>query len=183
MKKFEVNLLKCKLNNITPNDYVLLYLMHYKKYPDIEKIFGRDLAVSTRNVLTNTKYILSDTTTTFKETVLSGNVKKLLDIKDDIINFWEWYLIYPQKFDGRIFRAANPESKIAKDHKRKYLSKVKSIEEHVEICERTRNFVELKRQKGELQYLYQIDRVLNNNMWEQWDGLKVKSKTWNQTTI
>lgn len=183
MRDFKIDLLKCKLNDLLPDEYVLLYFLYFKNYIEIEKIFGKEYAIQLRNKLCETKYILSNNQILFKHTILSEHVKKLLDIKDDIINFWEWYNIYPHKVGTRILRAVSIDTKKAKKHERQYLSIVKTLDMHKDICKRTEDFVAMKRQSNSLEYLPQIERILNNREWENWIDLKPKTVRWNQTVI
>ena len=88
--KIEIDLSKCKLNNITPDQYSLLYLMYHKDYDLIEQLFTRKYAVTLKDKLITTKYILGKDKVSFQETLLSkSNVCKLLDIRADKINFHE----------------------------------------------------------------------------------------------
>lgn len=170
--KVEVNITKCVMNNITPNQYILLYFLYHHNYPQIERLFGREEAIKLRNSLNHTKYILSDVTTNFVETIISDHVKLLLGIKDQDVNFWEWYNLYPAKVGNRILRGATPKSIISKKHEAKYLSRVTTKQEHKRICDITERYIALKRiEPNGLKFLQNVETVLNNNAWENWEIL------------
>lgn len=184
MRKLEVDLLKCQLNNITPDDYVLLFLMHFKDFKKIEGLFGREKALELRKNLIDTKYIISKEEVPFISTILSRHVKDLLDIQNIDYIFWDWYKIYPHKVQDRILRSVGQGTKKAKDHEKSYRKQVKSVEEHLEICKRTKQFVEMKRKASSLQYLPAIDTVINGRLWEEWVDLAPKHDIpWNHRSI
>jgi len=166
--KIEVDLSKCKLNNITPDQYTLLYLMYYKDYSLIEEIFTRKYAVNLKNKLISTKYILGKDTVTFKQTILSNsNVCKLLNIRTDVINFHDFYIEYPIKVGSRILRG-NVGTQLYSKHEKKYLDRVTSIEQHNEAIAATKAYVNKQKVAGKLPFLQAMETVLNNSMWEQW---------------
>jgi hypothetical protein len=166
----EVDITKCVMNNITPDHYILLYFLFHKDFDQIERIFGRDKAIKLRNSLNHSKYILSDITASFTTTVLTDEVKLLFGIKNQKINFWEWYSSYPIRAGNRVLRAANPTSVIALKHQRKYLLKVTTLEEHERVCNITKNYVALKMmEKDGIKFLQNAETVLNNALWDNWE--------------
>lgn len=174
MKTVEVNITGCVRNNINPDKYVLLHYLYFKDYNQIELIFGVDYAIKLRNELCDTKYVLSNSSVKFTNTIISGDVKTLLGIRDDKINFWEWYNLYPFKVGTRILRAVNPESKLAIKQMKQYLSIVKTQKEHEDVCRITEDYLNIKRLSDDgLKYLPQISTVLNNRSWETWESLTI----------
>jgi hypothetical protein len=176
-----------KRTKLTPNQLTLLFLLYHSKLTEIEEIFGRVEAVNIRNSLIGTPYLLSGQTK-FVDTVLSKNqVEKLLGIRSDQINFWEFYTQYPVKVGSRVLRASGPTTTVALKHEKKYLARVKTIEQHQQAIKAIECFVSKQRQANKLQYLPGMDVVLNNNMWEQWEVFIENSgeegKEWNSDTI
>ena len=109
-----------KRSNLTPNQLVLLKLLYHNDIESIVAIFGKSEALIIRNSLIGSNYILSGNTK-FTDTILSKkNIEKLLDIRSDEINFWEFYNCYPIKVGPRVLRAAGPTSQIALKHEKKY---------------------------------------------------------------
>ena len=173
--------------NLTPNQATLLFLLYHNKFDDIATLFGKPNAVEIRNSLINTKYLLTGITP-FTETVISKKeVEKLFDIRADQINFWEFYNSYPVKVGSRVLRASGPTTEIAKKHEKKYLSRVRTIEQHTLAIQAVEAYVAKKKQKNELQYLPGMDVVLNNSMWEQWvvfiQEVGTEEQEWNNDTI
>lgn len=176
MKTVEINITSCTRNNITPDKYVLLHYLYFKDYNQIELLFGVQYAIQLRNELCSTKYILSDSSVKFTNTIISGDVKTLLGIRDDDINFWEWYNLYPFKVGTRILRAVSPDSKVAIKQMKQYLSIVKTQKEHEHVCKVTEDYLNIKRLSNDgLTYLPQISTVLNNRSWETWEALTTDS--------
>lgn len=164
-----LNVLKMKNLGLTPNQIVVLYLLYYEKFDDILQIFGKQKALAIRNSLETTEYLLSNNTK-FTETVLSKkHVEKLLNIRSDQINFWEFYNCYPVKVGSRVLRASGPTSQVALKHEKKYLARVKSTKQHELAILSVSAFVAKKKQSNELQYLPNMETVMNNSLWEQWE--------------
>jgi len=144
----------CKKFNLTVNEYAFIYL----------KFYGFDiLNLADVGDLVEKGYAFNDNTINIK------TAKKILGVGD--INFWEFYNIFPSKVDRgtRILRAVNPDSKIADKHRRKYLSKVKSLNEHNKACSQAKIFVSRQMKKDGGLYIPTLDRILNNAEWESWD--------------
>jgi hypothetical protein len=186
--KIPIDLAKCRRNNITPDQYVILYLLYLKEYEAIKNIFGVKGAVFVRDSLCNSKYILSKHGEKFTETVISKpNVTKLCGIRADKLKFVEFYLEYPIKVGSRILRAANVDTVLGRKHERKYFLKVTTEKAHKEAVKAIKVFVEKQKQAGRLQYLPNIETVLNNAMWENWLSLIDESgkeqKDWNEESI
>ena len=178
---------KLARNKITPDQYVLLALLYDKQFDKIQKLFGRNKAILLRDGLISSKYILNGGTK-FKDTLISkSNVGKLLGIRSDKINFWEFYIAYPIKHINRILRAANPDSQLALKHERKYILKVRTKKDHEKAVEAIEAYVARQRLSGKLQYLPAMETVLNNALWEQWEEFIEKigeeGANWNTTTI
>lgn len=176
-----------KRSNLTPNQLVLLKLLYYNDIENIIAIFGKNEALIIRNSLINSNYILSGNTK-FTETILSKkNIEKLLDIRADEINFWEFYNCYPIKVGPRVLRSAGPTSQIALKHEKKYLTRVKTIEAHQQAIKAIQSFVTKQKQANKLNFLPNMETVLNNSMWEQWEIFVqdngVEEQEWNNDQI
>lgn len=172
------------LNNkkLTPNQFFLLYLLYSKEYNRIKDIFGVDRAIKIRNSLVGSPYLLSNSTTRFTETIISKNeIEKLLQIKGDSINFWEFYNCYPVKTGSRILRSAGPTAKKAIKHEAQYLKRVKTIEQHNKAIKSITAYVAKKKFEGKLQYLEMMDTIMNNCLWEDWEIFikEEETKNWN----
>lgn len=164
-----LNISKLKSSKLTPNQTVLLYLIYYDKFEDILEIFGKERALSIRNSLESTEYILSQGTK-FRETLLSKkHVEKLLGIRSDQINFWEFYNCYPVKVGSRVLRSAGPTTQVALKHEKKYLTRVKTVAQHQMAIKAISAFVAKKKLANDLQYLPNMETVMNNSLWEQWE--------------
>ena len=72
-----------------------------------------------------------------------------------------------------------------KKQKKKYLEKVKKIEQHKLAIEAIKAYVTKKKDANELKYLSGIEVVINNSLWELWEEfIDEKSETdWNNQTI
>lgn len=174
--------------NITPQQFIVLHGLYYSNYYWIESILGRSNAISIRNELVNSKFVTSDLDVKFKQTELNNDeVRKLLGIKGEDINFWEWYVIYPIKVGTRVLRATTNTAKLAEKHQEKYLKRIKTQEQHEKAILATEAFIDAKRRAGELKFLPNIETVLNNATWEIWQELVQtkgqESMNWNDTSI
>lgn len=186
--KIEINLEKLIKEELSIDQYLLLCLLYHQRFNYIISFFSKSCAYETRDSLIGTKYLLSDTTTSLKNTVLSKNhVEKLLDIKADNINFWEFYSVYPIKVGSRVLRAGSYDTVLGKKHEKKYLSRVKKIEQHREAIRAIEMYVSKQRTAGKLDFLPNIETVLNNAMWESWLSLEdpkgIENSNWNVENI
>ena len=121
--KIEIDLRKLKQCDLSADQFILLYLLYNKKQNTIKKFYTRNEAMSIRNSLTETIYLLNkDINSIFSDTIIStANVAKLLGIRSDSIDFLEFYSCYPMKVGSRILRAADSNSVLGSKHKKKYL--------------------------------------------------------------
>lgn len=186
--KIEVDLQILKKFNLSVDQFIVLKLLYYKQFEEIKNFYDVRQAISIRDSLFSSNFLLSDNSCRFTETILSKeNVEKLLNLKVDKINFWEFYVCYPVKIGSRALRAAKEDSKIAEKHKKKYLQAVKTVEQHNLAIESVEAFVAKKKQTGELEYLPNMETVMNNNMWEQWEvfigEIAKGGKEWNNESI
>ena len=186
--KFIIDTTRLIARKLSADQYILLGLLYHKEFDIIKKLYGKANSLKIRNSLVCTKYILSDGNTKFKDTIISNaQVSKMLGIRSDKINFWEFYVVYPMKHGNRVLRAANPDTQLALKHEKKYLLKVKSKKEHEKIIKATEAFITKQRLANKLQYLPAMETVLNNALWEQWEGfidtVGEEGANWNTTTI
>jgi len=175
-------------HNLTASQFIILHGLYYNNLIWIKSLFTKESALKIRNTLVGTDYILSDDSTSLSHTAISKhNIGKLLGVKGDNINFWEWYQVYPVKVGTRVLRASTNTAVIAEKHKIKYLKKVKTEEQHQKAIASTENFIAIQKQAGKLNFLPNIETVLNNALWENWEALiPTKNKEglqWNETTI
>lgn len=182
-----LNISKLKSSKLTPDQTVLLYLLYYEKYNDIAEIYGKEHAKTVRESLEQTDYLLSQGGK-FTETIISKkHVEKLLGIRSDQINFWEFYNCYPVKVGARVLRAAGPNSQVALKHEKKYLARVRTIAQHQLAIRAISAFVAKKKLVNELQYLPNMETVMNNSQWEQWEvfieQIGKEGQEWNTESI
>lgn len=175
-------------NKLLPNQVMLLLFLYHKDFDSCKNLFGKEISIELRNSLVSTDFLLSDESTLFKDTVISKkNVEKLLGIRGDQINFWEFYNCYPVKVGTRILRGANPTSQVALKHEKKYLARVKTTAKHEQAIKAIESFVAKKKAAQELKFLPNMETVMNNSLWEQWEVfIQEKGKEeeeWNTTSI
>ena len=160
---------KLKNSKLTPDQIYLLFLLYYQKFDDIAEIYGKERAKEVRESLQATEYLLSQGGK-FTETIISKkHVEKLLGIRSDQINFWEFYNCYPVKVGTRVLRSAGPTTQVALKHEKKYLTRVKTIAQHQIAIKAISAFVAKKKLANDLQYLPNMETVMNNSLWEQWE--------------
>ncbi len=186
--KLEIDLKHLISFNINPHQYLILQSLYYKDYRWVTQILTKEQCIKIRNELTFTDFLLSDNNILFTETIINKPlVEKLLKLDKEIINFSEWYQIYPVKVGSRILRAVSDESVLYKKHKEKYLKRVKKQEDHQKAINATEAFIANQKQSGKLQFLPNIQTVLNNSLWESWESYIIKTgtegSTWNNTNI
>tara|TARA_R100001443_G_scaffold117303_1_gene141202 strand:+ start:1367 stop:1960 length:594 start_codon:yes stop_codon:yes gene_type:complete len=180
-KKMMLDLNKLSRNKISPNQFVLLYLLYFKDWEKAKKLFSYDDVISIRNSLIDTKFILAcKENTKFTDTTISTkNVAKLLDIRSDAVNFLEFFNEYPMKIGNRMLRPRDSDTVEGKRLEKKYLTKVTSKVEHKLAVDATRAFVEKQRVAGQLQFLPALEVVINNSRWESWQVFITKFGTEN----
>lgn len=176
-----------KRTKLTPNQLILLRLLYEKDLDNIIDIFGKKEALDIRNTLLDTDYILSNNNK-FTDTVISvKNVEKLFGIRGDKINFWEFYNCYPVKVGARVLRASGATSQLALKHQKKYLNRVKTKDAHENAIKAVESFVAKQKQANKLMYLPNMETVMNNSMWEQWQVFVqangVEEQEWNSDLI
>jgi hypothetical protein len=172
---------------LTPNQIVLLQLLYNKDYSNIKEIFGETKAIDIRKSLEQSPYILS-LGGLFVDTVISnGEIEKLFGIRGDQINFWEFYQCYPVRVGNRVLRASGDIAQVAKKHEKKYLARVKKTAQHELAIKATEAFINMQKRSNKLQYLPNMETVLNNCMWEQWtvfiQDKGVEEQEWNSDQI
>lgn len=189
--KIELTIEKMVEKQLLPNQVILLLLMYNQKFDEIKSLFGIKEAIIIRDSLIGTPYILNTTGSNIKfmETLISReNVADLLGIKTDAnINFWEFYNCYPVKVGSRVLRASGPTSQLALKHEKKYLMRVKTNEGHLKAIASISAYVAKQKSSGKLEFLQNMETVLNNSSWEQWEVFIQESgkeeEEWNSTTI
>jgi hypothetical protein len=188
--KIEINLKDLKDNNLSINEYFLLYFLYHKDYEGLKHFFTQIEAVIARNMIIRkgNNFILSDDKVSILDTIISkNNVGKLLREKGDSINFSEFYNEYPIKVGSRVLRTSGTESETFKKYEEKYLKKVKTLQQHSQAIEAVKAFVNARKRVNELKFLPGIDVVLNNSLWEVWKELieekGEEGKSWNSEII
>lgn len=167
--KIELNLNKLRKNFLSPNQFILLYLLYEKEFDTLLHLFGKEGSFKIRNSLRDSEFLL-DCPDRFTETLISkSHVEKLLGIKNSEINFADWYQIYPIKVGNRVLRSSGCTTESYKKHKQKYLKRVTTIEEHQLAIKATEAFVSHQKRSDNLRFLPNIETVLNNSKWQEWE--------------
>lgn len=175
-------------NKINPYQFMFLHAVYYKDFNYILQMLTKKQVSEVRDSLLNTKYILSDDSVTPPNTIISKvEVERLLDIHVELVDFDEWYHVYPIKVGTRVLRATSSKALLYKKHKEKYLKKIKTKDQHSQAIRATEAFVASQKAANKLQFLPNIETVLNNATWENWEALVdtagEEGKTWNSTNI
>ena len=184
-----INTAILRKNSTTPDQVFFLYLFLHKDWKSLKETFSYEQALEERNSLIGTTYVLStDKEAKVKETIISNkNVRKLFGLKKEVIPFIEFYNKYPLKVGTRVLRTKGLDTVMGKKHEKKYLSKVKTLEQHNKAVKAVEVFVNKQRQSGKLQYLPNMLTVVNNAMWESWESLievkGMEGKDWNDEIV
>lgn len=166
----EVNMKSIEQEQLTVPQYFVLYFLYHKKYDECAKFIGKELSKAVRNELVGSKFIISDKTVKFTETMLSiSNVRNLIGLGKEDINFWEWYQIYPIRVGTRVLRSSKDGTATVKKHRDKYLKRVKTVEQHRKAIASTEAYIAVMKQANKLSFLLNIETVLNNSKWEDWE--------------
>lgn len=186
--KLDINIETLIDNKLNPYQFMFLHAVYYKNFNYILQMLNKKQVSDVRDSLLGTKYIISDGTEIPPNTIISKiEVEKLFGIHVDKINFDEWYQVYPIKVGTRILRAVNDTSLLYKKHKEKYLKKIKTVEQHSLAIRATEAYIAAQKQANKLQYLPNIETVLNNATWQNWEVLLSVSgeegKMWNSKDI
>ena len=187
MYKIEIDFQKLISFNLSVHQFLILRSIYYKDYKLITKLLSKEDCIDMRNDLYfSTSFILSNCDSLFTETIIDiPLVEKLLGIEK--INFSEWYQIYPIKVGSRSLRAVSDSSEQYKKHQSKYLKRIKTIEQHQKAIKATESFVASQKYANKLQFLPNIETVLNNSLWENWTVFVEKSgeesSNWNDINI
>lgn len=185
--KLDLNILT--RNKITPNQAVFLYLLYRKEWDKLKNMYSFLEAVDIKNSLIGTKYILdkSKDKKILETTISNNHVCKLFGIRSDKINFIEFYNIYPIKVGNRVLRAANVDTVLGRKHEKKYLNKIFTTDQHEAAKKATQAFINKQRISNSMNYLPNIETVINNAMWEQWTVFEQaygqENASWNTETI
>jgi hypothetical protein len=185
---FSIDLRTLISKSLTFNQAVVLWLIYYKKFDEVALLIGKQEAISIRNTLVDTPYLLSDSSVKFRDTIISKkNVEKLFGIRSDKINFWEFYSSYPIKVGTRVLRGASDSSLVSKKHEKKYLDKIKTVEQHEKAILSLEAFVAKQKQSNSMKFLPMMETVMNNCLWETWevfiDEVGKEGLDWNNDSI
>ncbi len=178
MRYVSIDLLKCRNNNITPNEFIYLFLSNHKNYNEIDRLFDEQQKRNISKVLVFRKLAL-DT----QGRLLTDKGKQLINAKDSDINFDEFYREYPLKAGSRRLKAAEVDTKFYKDMRHKYLGTVKTKEEHDRAIQALKNMVDEHRITSRLQYLPGLEVVINGKKWEMYmdNSVQNNSSSYGQT--
>jgi len=169
-----LNLSTLKKKLLSPDQAIVLYLLYYENFLEL------------RNSLEDSDYILSKDGK-FTQTIISKkHVEQLFQLRNANINFWEFYNSYPIRIGSRVLRASGETAQVSEKHKKKYLAKVKTIEAHQTAVASIQAFVSYQKRANKLNYLPNMETVMNNAMWEQWEVFINESNNgeeWNTQVI
>ena len=82
----DLNFSKLSRNKLNPNQFALLHLIYFKDWDVIKKVFSYAEAVSIRNSLIGTKYILDNDSHKSKVTETVISVKNVAKNKEKVLN-------------------------------------------------------------------------------------------------
>ena len=77
--KIEIDLIRLKKENLSVDQFIILKLLYLKQYSIIKDFYGVKEAISIRNSLCFTPYLLSGTDIKFIDTLLSKENTEVLD--------------------------------------------------------------------------------------------------------
>jgi hypothetical protein len=116
------------------------------------------------------KYLLSKSPVVINRSA----VAKLFNLNTDY--FWEFFSEYPLKVpaDGGGYRSLKTQridTKLAKDMKKKYESRVKTLEAHNHVMRCLKADMEQRKRSGSLKYMPAIEAYINGQNWEKAEHL------------
>lgn len=160
-----VDLTNLKNNNLTPSEYIYLYLLNCTTCEQITLI-----EPSVIKSLEEKGFIkITDEGASLR---MKGIDLFRVKDKDPFLEFWN---TYPVRGGTRILRAVSSESKLGKKCREKYEKLIKNKPElHNKIVACLNKQLELERFK--LQYMQEIDVWLNQQTWEKYEHLLIESK-------
>lgn len=179
----EINLETCLNNNITPNQYTILFLLFKKNYGvyhsflehiDIDKEFEHLVEVN----------FVIEYKKEFKAEEITLNYSKLKAFFEyEESYFYELLSVFPLKVINngaiRYVRPADCDSKKAKDLKSKYerVIKTKAAHDNVIKCLEIEKSIRLK--SGSLPFIQDLSTWINQRTWEQYQHLLNQEKELN----
>jgi len=172
----EINLETCLENELSVNQFTILYLLFKKQYGYLESFFVE----SDIQVLKARGFIIEyENSYTFEE--ISLNFTKLETFFNYKESFFSELLVnYPLKvYNGisiRYLRPADSEAKKAKDLRKKYESIIKTKAHHDLVIKCLLLEVETRKRSNNLYYMQNLDTWINQRSWEQYKHLLNEEK-------
>ena len=167
-------------SGLTGTQYMLLELLRVRndklirKYLDFDPNATKDLAR-----LKKLGYILKMDKTGYL--INQKQCSDVLDIEDNL--FWEIFSTYPLKvYNGnvtRILRSSSPDAKEALECLKKYKSKVKTKVKHEHVVKCLNVELAMRKKEKNLGYMKKLVTWLNQNAWEEYEGIANESGSFN----
>ena len=159
----EIDLELLKTTNLTPNEFIGLYLTFRKGYSYLDEL---PLDIDWMK-LEEKGYINCD------NSLVTDKFKKLFSNNFDIL-FEELISVYPSKVETstgvRILHAVDPKAKSNLKAKNKYKRTVgNKLHVHTRIMKLLK--VQLKIQEDNLAYLQNLETWINNHTWEKYENI------------
>ena len=150
---------------ITADQYVWLKLMH-----DSQNHTADRFARLRQQPLNWSKYAVSTEPFVLNKKAL----RELFQISDSY--FWEFYAEFPLKVPGRnggyrMLKTQREDTQLAKEMKKKYLSKVKTYEHHQHVMRCLKADMDHRKRGNSMQFFPAIEAYINGADWEKAEHL------------
>jgi len=161
----EIDLELLKTTNLTPNEFIGLYLTLRKGYSYLDEL---TLDIDWKN-LEEKEYVQ----TALGTKIVTDKFKKLFSNNFDIL-FEELISVYPSKVETstgvRVLHAIDPKAKSNLKARNKYKKTVgNKLHVHNRIMKLLK--VQLKIQEDNLAYLQNLETWINNHTWEKYENI------------
>lgn len=168
----EINLTKLNQTSLSFDQYIILQSIYSRDRISFNqlKTYYQDNMPEILADLVKEKYIFESDNEYFA-------MAKTSDIFNETdIDFNEFWTIYPRLVPGRYggkrpLRTLGNQSKMFKDCKNKYLSKVKKLSLHNRIIKIVKLEIASKKRNDELRYMPSIEVYINQQNWEKYEYL------------
>ena len=171
----EIDLELLKTTNLSPNEFIGLYLVFRKGYTYLDElnlnINWKKLLTKEYVELTEENLVLSEKSSDYSVT---NKFKSLFSNNFDLM-FSELISVYPNKVSTstgvRVLHAVDPKAKSNLKAKNRYKRIVSNrLHVHNRIMKLLK--VQLKIQEDNLAYLQNLETWINNHTWEKYENLK-----------
>lgn len=169
MEEININLVQLLKLNLTINEYLTLYKL---------KLLGENISLPFSSTETCLKSLVDKGFLEVDGNGLKFSGKGLKVFKDAGVavskkDFEEFYLLYPMKTPGgrKLRSGVSIGNKTTRDFDlcyQKYLKSVKSLSEHDNVIQATKNCLMDYRRRGASEFLQNIETFINQRTWEKY---------------